>query len=210
LVKNLKRKKRELEKRSKYDEAGEFDFFPVTYVLPREYAMFVEEFKKRGGVFIMKPIGAAQGKGIFLFAKLHEIREWRTDYKTLGNVGGQTQDESNQVEAYVVQQYINNPLLVGGKKFDLRLYALITSFSPLQIFMYRRGFARFTQTRYSSDPAEIRNQFMHLTNVAIQKKSKTYDAVSGGKLELQDLKYLLISKCDSLFLIHLLSFFIYF
>jgi tubulin polyglutamylase TTLL9 len=50
-------------------------------VLPREYAMFVEEFKVSGGVWIMKPIGAAQGKGIFMFSRLSEISEWRTDYR---------------------------------------------------------------------------------------------------------------------------------
>jgi tubulin polyglutamylase TTLL9 len=34
--------------------------------------MFVEEFKRSGGVWIMKPIGSAQGKGIFLFNKLSQ------------------------------------------------------------------------------------------------------------------------------------------
>lgn len=143
LIKNLKRKRRTLEKKGHYEEANEYEFFPVTYVLPREYAMFVEEFKRRGGVWIMKPIGQAQGKGIFLFSRLREIREWKTDYKALSGVGGgggsSGGDDDTQVEAYVVQQYISNPLLVGGKKFDLRLYALVTSFSPLQVCMWVVG-----------------------------------------------------------------------
>lgn len=36
---------------------GAYDFFPITYILPGEYAMFVEEFKRNQGVWIMKPIG---------------------------------------------------------------------------------------------------------------------------------------------------------
>jgi len=29
----------------------------------------------------MKPIGSAQGKGIFLFTRLSEISDWKTDFK---------------------------------------------------------------------------------------------------------------------------------
>ncbi|GMI56937.1 hypothetical protein TeGR_g5761, partial [Tetraparma gracilis] len=117
LVKNLKKRKRQLEKEGSYEEAMNYDFFPITFNLPREYALFVEEFKRQGGLWIMKPIGSAQGKGIFLFSKLSEISEWRSDYRF---TPGQTQ--AKEAEAYVVQRYINNPYLVGGKKFDLRLY----------------------------------------------------------------------------------------
>jgi tubulin polyglutamylase TTLL9 len=88
-----------LEKEGCLDEATQYDFFPITFVLPREYAMFVEEFKRVGGIWIMKPIGSAQGKGIFLFTKLSEISGWKTDtrYRPEGK-----RDES-QIEAYVVQ-----------------------------------------------------------------------------------------------------------
>lgn len=86
------------------------------------------------------------------------------------------------------------PLLIGQKKFDIRLYALVTNFSPLKCFIYRRGFARFTNTRYSSDAQDIYNGFVHLTNVAIQKTADNYDERTGGKMELQGLKLLLMSK----------------
>ena len=35
---------------------------------------------------------------------------------------------------FVVSRYIDNPMLVGGKKFDLRLYILITNYKPLRIW----------------------------------------------------------------------------
>lgn len=60
-------------------------------------------------------------------------------------------------------------------QFDLRLYALVPSFAPLEIYLFRGGFARFTNSRYSNNPSDIANSFIHLTNVAIQKTSEHYN-----------------------------------
>jgi tubulin polyglutamylase TTLL9 len=54
-------------------EAALYGFFPQTFVVPSEYRMLVEEFRRRGGTWIMKPIGRAQGQGIFLFNKLSQV-----------------------------------------------------------------------------------------------------------------------------------------
>ena len=43
----------------------------------------------------------------------------------------------------VVQRYIQNPLLIGGYKFDLRLYVCVPSFHPLTIYMYKEGIVRY-------------------------------------------------------------------
>lgn len=187
MIKNIKRMKRTLVKEGRADEAKEYDFCPTTFVLPGDYALFVEEFKRASGtVWIMKPIGRAQGKGIFLFNKLSQIAAWKSEYRWKPDTPG--------VEAYVVQRYILNPYLVGGRKFDLRIYALVTSFTPLRVYLHRSGFARFSASRYSSDPADIENAFVHLTNVAVQKTSELYNADTGGKWDLQRLKMLLAAK----------------
>ena len=57
MVKNLKKHKKQLEREGKGSEAATFDFFPLTYNLPSDYSLFVEEFKRTGNVWIMKPIG---------------------------------------------------------------------------------------------------------------------------------------------------------
>lgn len=94
-----------------------------------------------------------------MFSRICEISDWI--------------DNTNQPEPYIVQRYIHNPLLIGHKKFDLRIYVLVISHSPLTIYLYRSGFGRFTHYRYESN--EIKNLESHLTNVAIQKNCDNYD-----------------------------------
>lgn len=103
----------------------------------------------------MKPIGKSQGKGIFLFQNINKISDWS--------------DNISCPEPYIVQRYIHDPLLIGNKKFDLRIYVLVTSHSPLTIYLYRSGFARFTHHRYELN--DISNLEGHVTNVYYQKQS---------------------------------------
>lgn len=187
LVKNLKRMQRQLQREGKDEDAKKFDFFPGTYVLPADYGLFVEEFKQQGGaIWIMKPVGKAQGKGIFLFNKLAQINEWKKDHRW--------KSDNPQAEAYVVQRYVENPLLVGGKKFDLRIYVLVTSYSPLTVYMNRSGFARFSYHRYNTHAKNLGDNYVHLTNVAIQKTAPGYDGGAGCKWPLRNLKLYLIGK----------------
>lgn len=94
-------------------------------------------------------------------------------------------------EAYVICRYIDKPLLVGSKKFDLRIYVLVTSYRPLKVWLSSYGFARFCNTKYTSDVADIDNMEMHLTNVAIQKKTEGYNDEHGSKWSIENLRFYL-------------------
>lgn len=76
LMKNVRRHKRELMKQKLIKES-DWDFLPSTYFLPSEYIMFLEDFKKRGGLWILKPTGRCQGSGIFLVNKLAQVAPYR-------------------------------------------------------------------------------------------------------------------------------------
>ena len=87
-----------------------------------------------------------------------------------------------------MSRYVSNPLLIGGKKFDLRVYVVVTRFRPLRAYISRLGFARFCNVKYSSAPDDLENPYVHLTNVAVQRKHREYNHKHGNKWSLANLR----------------------
>uniref|UniRef100_A0A674J4M4 Tubulin--tyrosine ligase-like protein 9 n=1 Tax=Terrapene triunguis TaxID=2587831 RepID=A0A674J4M4_9SAUR len=204
IVKNLKRFRKQIEREAGKLEATKCDFFPKTFEMPSEYHLFVEEFRKNPGItWIMKPVARSQGKGIFLFRKLKDVIDWRKVKCSLpapssapvrppDGVRTDDQKDETQVENYVAQCYIENPYLIGGRKFDLRVYVLVMSYIPLKAWLYRDGFARFSNTRFTL--SSIDDHYVHLTNVAVQKTAPDYDPEKGCKWMIQRFRQYLTAK----------------
>ena len=195
MVKNIKRYRKELDKegslfaeKDKNSKYVHLDFIPVTYILPADYNLFVEEFRKNpSSMWIMKPTSKARGIGIFLINKLNQLKKWSHMSGSVSSSG------AKEKETYVISRYIENPLLIGGKKFDLRMYVLVTSYRPLRAYVYRKGFCRFCTVKYSSDVGDLDNMYVHLTNVSIQKHGDDYNELHGGKWSLDNLRMYLES-----------------
>uniref|UniRef100_A0A8C0IVJ0 Tubulin--tyrosine ligase-like protein 9 n=1 Tax=Chelonoidis abingdonii TaxID=106734 RepID=A0A8C0IVJ0_CHEAB len=202
IVKNLKRFRKQIEREAGKLEATKCDFFPKTFEMPSEYHLFVEEFRKNPGItWIMKPVARSQGRGIFLFRKLKDVIDWRKVKHVLSLLTPPNfffffweddQKDETQVENYVAQCYIENPYLIGGRKFDLRVYVLVMSYIPLKAWLYRDGFARFSNTRFTL--SSIDDHYVHLTNVAVQKTAPDYDPEKGCKWMIQRFRQYLTAK----------------
>jgi tubulin---tyrosine ligase len=84
---------------------------------------------------------------------------------------------------WVVQKYIEKPLLYNGRKFDIRIWAIFTGNS--EVFIYKRAYVRT-----SSDSYDLNNQnnYVHLTNQCLQVHGDGYGKhEDGNTLALHDL-----------------------
>ena len=135
-----------------------YNFSPVAFNVPNDYTKFVAEYTRmkeknpnQSLYWICKPADLSRGRGIFMFK---EISELQYDCSA------------------VVQQYITNPLLISGYKFDIRIYVQIPSFNPLKLYIYEEGLVRFGTEKF--DLTCLDNLYSHLTNTSINKHSPSY------------------------------------
>jgi len=130
-----------------------FDFIPETYVLPEQVEKFLEAYEAKKGLWIVKPSNNSCGRGIFVLREL---------------------DELPLHEKSVVSKYVENPLLIQGLKFDLRIYVLVTQYDPLRAYVYREGLARFASAPFSTAEEHLSDSFRHLTNYSVNKTSSEF------------------------------------
>ncbi|XP_039303631.1 tubulin polyglutamylase TTLL13 isoform X2 [Solenopsis invicta] len=149
----------------------DYNFFPKTWCFPADHGDATAYAKtRRSRTFIIKPDTGCQGRGIYLTKHLKDIKP---------------------SERFICQVYIARPFLIDGYKFDLRIYALITSCDPLRIYVYNEGLARFATSKYKEPTGyNISNMYMHLTNYSVNKHSRMYvtDDEIGSKRKISTLK----------------------
>jgi hypothetical protein len=77
--------------------------------------------------------------------------------------------------SFVVQKYIENPLLIDERKFDIRVWVLLKE--DMSLYFFKEGYLRMSSEKYCLD---ISNYFIHLTNNAVQQHSKQYGNFENG------------------------------
>ncbi|CAJ1070249.1 tubulin polyglutamylase TTLL11 isoform X1 [Xyrichtys novacula] len=168
----------------------EYDFYPRSWILPEEYQQFstqIRMVKEKDATlnptFIVKPDGGSQGDGIYLIRDPSELRVMA----------------GSQAKQAVVQEYIQKPLLIDKLKFDIRLYVLIKSLEPLEIYIAKEGLTRFCTEPYQ-EPSQknLTHVFMHLTNYSLNVHSGNFvhsdSQNTGSKRTLSSVLYRLAAK----------------
>merc|ERR1711892_481317 len=131
-----------------------FNFHPRTFVLPEDHEELTRFMEASKEPMIAKPPNWFNGIGIKLIDKA---------------------DIPSKHSRGIIQKYIDNPFLINGLKFDLRLHVLITGVNPLKIYIYEDGIVNFATARYTTDPQQFGNKFIHLTNYSINKTNTDFE-----------------------------------
>ena len=132
----------------------DFNFIPETYIIPEDQSQFVKAYELNPNYnWIVKPVASSRGRGIRLLNNLNTLPK-----------------------KCLVSKYVDRPHIINNKKYDLRLYIVITSFTPLKIYLYHDGLVRFASEEYCAvNNSNKYNRFMHLTNYSVNKNSSNFD-----------------------------------
>lgn len=118
-------------------------------------------------LWIVKPTHANRGTGIRMFRSLAAIQAH------LAEKGG----------TMVVQKYVECPLLLMNRKFDIRCLVFVDV--QMNVFMYQDSYVRMSSYEYDTENLEDRS--IHLTNYAVQKKTEAASQFEeGNNLTLDD------------------------
>ena len=139
-----------------------YNFIPTTYIIPTDIKEFEFDFRKyRKALWIVKPVNLSRGRGVHI---LKGEVEFKYIYKRVKTLAVPPQ--------ILISRYIDKPHLINKKKYDLRIYVLVISFSPLRIYLYSNGLTRFATEDYKR--GDFDNVFIHLTNYSINKNNLKY------------------------------------
>ena len=167
------------------------EIVPVTYHITNgladvEFARFLDDHttctdteRRLLGLWIVKPgENTNRGSGITLCHSLDQVKISVSAHSFC--------PISGLKRTFILQKYIENPMLISKRKFDIRCYVLVTSVnSVIQGYFYQEGYLRTSSKEFSLK--DTGNRYIHLTNDAVQKHCEDYGRYeTGNKLSYKD------------------------
>ncbi|KAG1701320.1 Tubulin polyglutamylase TTLL6 [Nymphon striatum] len=95
---------------------------------------------------------------LFSYAKSNPEKLWVQKSNNHRGIRIQKLDEMDlKSDGTFIQEFIQKPLLINGRKFDIGVYAVLTSINPLRVYMYEGDILlRFcTESYHPFNPANI-------------------------------------------------------
>ena len=87
-------------------------------------------------------------------------------------------------DEFVIQEYLDKPMLIENKKFDLWMYLVCFGLEPMHAYAYWEGMVWICTAEYEAPNKEnMKNVFMHLSNYSLNKENENFskDLIGGSK-----------------------------
>lgn len=155
--------------------------FPYSFNLEVDYAEFLDdaldeaydlrqEIESGEKTWILKPAMSDRAQGIRIFKTVEGLQEIFDSFEENSDDEEVEGDDygvvTSHLRHFVVQEYLQRPLLVDGRKFHLRVYVLAVG--AIEVYVYQNVLALFAGTKYQpadGDNVDLRG---HLTNTCFQ------------------------------------------
>lgn len=178
-LKQFREEKAAKGKKKKGGAGAQYEYYATEEESEEEEEEAIQQIRKTHrapqNTWIIKPgENTNRGVGIQLARSLKEVQQ------IIGR------GNSHSERTYILQKYIDYPLLVHKRKFDFRCFGLLTSINgQVKGYCYQDGYVRTSSREYSLE--DLTDLHVHLTNDAIQQKDEDYGKFeSGNKISLQD------------------------
>eukprot|EP01063_Lacrimia_lanifica_P035232 TRINITY_DN6668_c0_g1_i1.p2 TRINITY_DN6668_c0_g1~~TRINITY_DN6668_c0_g1_i1.p2 ORF type:complete len:600 (+),score=120.23 TRINITY_DN6668_c0_g1_i1:118-1917(+) len=129
---------------------GHYDLLPKTYI---SWADFQAAEHPPDSLWVMKDDRACGGAGITV---TYDVTE-------------------DSFRSGLVQEYVQRPLLIASRRFDIRVYVLVLSFNPLRVYIADEGMCHLCVDKYERpERGNIGPPSRHIANVAINMKCENF------------------------------------
>ena len=152
-------------------------------------------------MWLLKPTEYNQGRGIYVFNKLSDLDYYLKCLQRGIEIGsaplksplGQKAKTSGtrvvQSHQYVIQKYLEKPLLIDNRKFDIRVWVMVDH--EMNLYCFKEKYIRLSSEPFTLDENKVTDRFVHLTNNAVQKYGTNYCKFeSGNIISFHELKVL--------------------
>ncbi|KAK1933356.1 tubulin-tyrosine ligase family protein [Babesia divergens] len=132
---------------------------PITFLFPSGSNRMMRALRS-GVPMILKPSSGSMGYGIRVVTSTDQV----------------SQAILRGTSNYICQVYVERPMLIDARKFDLRMYVLITNVGGgVAAFLSTLGIARICTHPYQRpNHKNCNDPFMHLTNYSINRQHKRF------------------------------------
>eukprot|EP00755_Sulcionema_specki_P032292 Sspe_Gene.98441::Locus_71857_Transcript_1_1_Confidence_1.000_Length_1325::g.98441::m.98441 len=130
-------------------------------------------------VFIQKALrGGHNGKGLALL-NTQMMKQMLHNYKSTGRCANG--------QRVILQRFLNNPLLIRGRTFSLRLYFHVVRTSPALV-LYHDGYVRVTRAQYNKSSTDAQR--------AISNFEKVWSGNSTGEADMGEKHFLTLKELE--------------